>query len=322
MRRPPPMKRLSALTVITVTAALGIAAPRLNAWGNKGHDMQARAAVAHLPQDMPAFLREAEEEMAMLISEPDRWRTSEQPGLTDSTTVNHGFKWEIAPRPLPPTRHQYLAQLVEGRKGPQAGAAIRNIGTAPYGIQEWAEMLTGAFRRWREMPEKTPAEIARKRMHEHSILFMAGVLGHWVTDLSQPMHTSIHSAAWHPSAPNPHGYKSRGLHARYESTYVGHAIAPAEVVAAVTAPARVRGDWLREAETYIGANNAHVEQIYRWDQAAQFGEGNEPAAAKPFTIARLAEGATMLRDLWYTAWVRSAAPLPKFETPLPVAKAK
>ena len=65
-----------------------------------------------------------------------------------------------------------------------------------------------------------------------------------------------------------------------------------------------------------------MEQIYRWDHEAAFGEGKEPAAAKPFTIARLAEGATMLRDLWYTAWVRSAAPLPKFETALPVKKTK
>ena len=56
---------------------------------------------------------------------------------------------------------------------------------------------------------RTPAEIARKRVHEHSILFIAGVLGHWVTDLSRPMHTSIHTAAWHPSAANPQGCKAR-----------------------------------------------------------------------------------------------------------------
>ncbi len=316
------MTRTSALTVIALLATLGAGPHRLAAWGTKGHDMQARAAVAHLPADMPAFMREAAEELSFLISEPDRWRTSEQPGLTDSTTVNHGFKWEIAPRPLPATRHLFLAQLVQGKKPEEVGAAIRGIGTAPYGIQEWGEMLTGAFRRWREMPESTPAEIARKRMHERSILFMAGVMGHWVTDLSQPMHTSIHSSAWHRSAPNPNHYKSKGLHARFESAYVGRVIAPADVAAAVTAPPRVRGDWLREAEVYIAANNTHVEQIYRWDQQAAFGEGKEPAAAKPFTIARLGEGATMLRDVWYTAWVRSKAPLPLYETANPTGKMK
>jgi hypothetical protein len=39
-------------------------------------------------------------------------------------------------------------------------------------------------------------------------------------------------------------------------------------------------------------------------------------------LAAWGEGALMLRDLWYTAWVRSAAPLPKFETALPVNTTK
>jgi hypothetical protein len=310
-------RRLSAVSLIALLVVLSAGPQPLEAWGGKGHAMQARAAVAHLPADMPAFLREAGEEMAMLISEPDQWRTSEQPGLTDTTTVDHVFKWENAPRPLPPTRHEFLAQVFQGKKPEQVRGTIQGIGTGPYGIKEWSEMLTGAFRRWRAMPESTPAEIARKRMHERSILFMAGVVGHWVTDLSQPMHTSIHSSAWHPSAPNPNNYKSRGLHARFESTYVEAAIVPADVLAAVTTPPRMLGDWLREAEAYIGANNKHVEQIYRWDQQAAFGEGGEPADAKPFTIARLGEGATMLRDVWYTAWVRSKAPLPVYETAAP-----
>ena len=51
-----------------------------------------------------------------------------------------------------------------------------------------------------------------------------------------------------------------------------------------------------------------MEQIYRWDLAAPFGSGNEPQAAKPFTADRLAEGARMLRDVWYTCWVKSEAP--------------
>ena len=62
------------------------------AWGGKGHEMQARTAIRALPTEMPEFFRSAEEELAYLISEPDRWRTSEQPGLTETTGVNHTFK--------------------------------------------------------------------------------------------------------------------------------------------------------------------------------------------------------------------------------------
>jgi len=55
--------------------------------------MQARSAMAVLPSEMPAFFRDSVEEMAFLITEPDQWRTSEQPALNEATGVNHTFKW-------------------------------------------------------------------------------------------------------------------------------------------------------------------------------------------------------------------------------------
>jgi hypothetical protein len=278
--------------------------------------MQARTAMRALPPELPGFFREAEEEMAHLITEPDRWRTSEQRGLSETTGVNHTFKWELAPKPLPANRHLFLIELARSQKlDPANRDAVREFGTGPYAIQEWAEMLTGAFRRWHEMPETTPAEIARKRMHEKSILFMAGVLGHWVTDLSQPIHASIHVHGWHPSVPNPHGYTGpdNDPHPRYETQYVDRAIELSDVTALVDRKPRLVGDWLREAEKHVAATNSHVEQIYIWDKQAPWGSGREPAEAKPFTAARLADGARMLRDVWYTAWVRSGQPVPKFE---------
>ncbi|MSU48083.1 MAG: hypothetical protein EXS37_03170 [Opitutus sp.] len=300
--------------LLAAFATLAIVPAPLRAWGGKGHEIQARVAVATLPAEMPPFFRESSEELAFLITEPDRWRTSEQPALTETTGVNHTFKYELAPRPLPRNRHLYLIEMAKHAAfDPKPGAGYRDFGTSPYGIQEWTEMLTAAFRRWRAMPETTPAEIARKRMHEKSILFMAGVLGHWVTDSSQPMHASIHVHGWHPSAPNPKGYVGKDLHRRFETTYVDRAIELADVMPLVSQKPRLLGDWLREAETYLAATNSHVEQVYIWDLQAPFGEGKEPAAAKPFTAARLADGARMLRDVWHSAWVRSGTPVPKFE---------
>lgn len=311
----PHLPRLSL--IISLAAVCSALAPAsLHAWGGKGHDMQARAAMGVLPDDMPAFFRGATEEIAFLISEPDRWRTAEQPALNETTGVNHTFKWELAPKPLPANRHLFIVELVTKMKfDPSQGATVRDFGTAPYGIQEWAEMLTGAFRRWRAMKETTPQEIAIKRMHEHSILFMAGVLGHWVTDMSQPIHASIHVHGWHPSVPNPQGYTGpdNDPHGRYEGKYVDRVIAPQDVAALVDRKPRLLGDWLREAETYIAATNSHVEQVYIWDKQVLFGSGKEPAEAKPFTAARLADGARMVRDVWYTAWMRSGTPVPTFE---------
>lgn len=296
------MVRKIAITLTIL--ACGSRTP-VSAWGSKGHAMQARAALRGLPPEVPVFLREAEVEMAMLISEPDRWRTSEQPSLTETSGVNHTFKWEVAPKPLPANRHLFLIELAKkGKLDPPH--TLRDFGAAPYAIQEWAEMLTGAFRRWRAMPESTAEERSRKRMHERSILFITGVLGHWVTDTSQPMHASVHVHGWHASVPNPKGYDGTELHGRYETKYVDRAISP-DAVVDLTArkEPRLLGDWLEEAGKHIAASNSHVEQIYAWDKQAAFGSGAEPEAAVPFTAARLADGARMLRDFIYTAWVRS-----------------
>jgi hypothetical protein len=120
---------------------------------------------------------------------------------------------------------------------------------------------------------------------------------------------------WHPSIPNPNGYAGpdNDPHGRFESRYVDANIELTDVAALVDNKPRLLGDWLQEAAKHIESCNAHVEQIYRWDKQATFGEGNEPAEAKPFTAARLADGARMLRDVWYTAWMRSGTPVPMTE---------
>jgi hypothetical protein len=193
---------------------------------------------------------------------------------------------------------------------------MKRFGTSPYAIQEWGEMLTGALGRWRARPETTESERFVKRRQEESILFMAGVLAHWVMDSSQPMHCSIHILGWDPATPNPAGYTtSRDIHGRYETDYVDANISQEDIASRVTQPARKPGQkpgqpkpeqWIEAVAPYIAACNSHVEQVYRFDLAGKFGSGREPADAKPFTADRLAEGARMLRDVWYTCWLDSA----------------
>lgn len=68
---------------------------------------------------------------------------------------------------------------------------------------------------------------------------------------------------------------------------------------------RVLGDWRADAETHIRRSLRHVEEVYQLDRRGPFGSGNEVEEAKGFTVARLAEGASMLRDAWYSAWLMS-----------------
>jgi hypothetical protein len=284
-------------------------APALSGWGS-GHTIQAQAAIRGLPKDYPPFFLAALEQLKVTIGEPDRWRTKEQPSTDATTGPDHTFKWEIAPKPLPPDRYRYIIELARTGKFESPAATVRDYGTSAYAIVEWSEMLTAAFRRWRSAPDRQTPDRTAKLQLEQSILFIAGVLGHWVTDASNPMHVSIHVHGWSPLVPNPHGYKGEELHKRYESDYAGAVVQAKDVEALVTGEPRLLGDWLAETSRYIEANNRHVERIYQFDKIAPFGSGREPAEARPFTDARLADGARMLRDVWYSAWVKSGKPLP------------
>jgi hypothetical protein len=63
-----------------------------------------------------------------------------------------------------------------------------------------------------------------------------------------------------------------------------------------------------EILAYLGRSHAKVEDLYILDKREPFGETTTSIEHKRFTAERLAAGAEMLRDLWWTAWVTSAVP--------------
>jgi hypothetical protein len=52
-----------------------------------------------------------------------------------------------------------------------------------------------------------------------------------------------------------------------------------------------------------------VEEVYQLEKEGGFVGAGSPAS-RDFTAARLAAGASMLRDMILTAWVESAKPVP------------
>ena len=61
---------------------------------------------------------------------------------------------------------------------------------------------------------------------------------------------------------------------------------------------------------YLKHSNRLVEQVYILEKAGGFTAKGSPAAFA-FTTERLAAGSQMLLNLWYTAWLESAAPTPE-----------
>ena len=53
----------------------------------------------------------------------------------------------------------------------------------------------------------------------------------------------------------------------------------------------------------------YVEKVYQLEKAGGFVGAGTPES-REFTAERLAAGASMLRDMIYTAWLESAKPVP------------
>ncbi len=238
-------------------------------WGTKGHIMQGRVAARALPGDMPLFFRAATERLAYLIPEPDRWRGEARGGLkgarielTNATAANHNVRLEvIGETPFPQTRYQFVALALERGWIRRDDANLHQVGAVFYAMVEELQRLTVQFRLWREAQEAPTLDPAALQQIQENAIFSAGVLGHWITDASQPLHTTVHSDDWDPRYPNPKNYQSKQIHGRFETVYVDQKLTEADIAGRLS-PLRLLDDWRSEAEAHIRRAFSHFEAVY------------------------------------------------------------
>jgi hypothetical protein len=193
---------------------------------------------------------------------------------------------------------------------------MHKVGMVFYAIVEELQRLTVQFRLWRDAQEAPVLDPAAMQQIQENAIFSAGVLGHWITDAAQPLHTTVHSDDWDSRYPNPKKYITQAIHGRFESQYVDRAITEQDIQQRMT-PLRALGAWRTEADQHIRRSFGHFEEVYQLDQRGSFGSGKEPEEAHGFTASRLAEGASMLRDAWASAWEASWKEL--LDTPVRIA---
>jgi S1/P1 Nuclease len=281
-------------------------------WGNEGHRMINKLAAQSLPVDMPAFIHSqaAIDEIEYLGPEPDRWRSPLEPELNAAQAPDHYIDLELADviQPLPRRRYEFIAAAyAAGLTHPAQARDLQpeHIGFQPYITNEVWERLKAAMREYRDLSAKhedtKPVEAA--------ILFYAGWLGHYVGDGSQPLHTTVNYNGW-VGKQNPNGYTTdHKIHWQFEGAYVAANIRESDVkplVAAVHPVADEFSDYL----AYLRHSSTLVERVYQLEKAHGFEAAGTPEA-KQFTAERLAAGASMLRDLIYSAWIESAKPVPE-----------
>src|SRR5215471_18480771 len=307
------MRWLNRLCALALILQLCLTPETANAWGNEGHVLINRTAALAIPATMPLFMRRAVTRIAYLGPEPDRWRSRTEFELKQAQEPDHFLNYERLKDfgEMPRGRYDFYKRAYEryfaALKAATTDAEKKEaeemkpdaIGLQPYITIEIYGRLKAAFREYRKLKlagqPTQPAEAAA--------VFYAGWLGHYVADASQPLHCTIYYDGW--SGPNPNGYTTtRGIHAQFESTFIARNLAKLQVRNLLRAPVKLEHPF-QDYMQYIRDSNALVPRVYELEKAGGFKDEGTPEGLE-FARARLAAGAQMLLNLWYTAWLESA----------------
>ena len=320
--------------VLGIIGASGALVFNAAAWDYDGHRAVNELALAVLPTNFPAFVLvpEARERIAFLAGEADRWRN-----VTDVKT-GHGLElghvngpdhyldmedlklYGLTPATLPPLRYDFVADIVKARAAhPENFPAIDSAknsdhtrelsGFLPWAIAENYQKLQSGFSVLAALEKfgGTPAEIANAKQ---DIVYVMGVMGHFVGDASQPLHTSMYHHGW-TTNDNPNHYTtSFGIHGWIDGGFFSKTggvdvkklspkIHPAGKLPAADEPDGV----FRTAVNFIVAQNQLVEPLYQLDRDGKLSnKENRGAEGRAFLEGQLVKSGQMLGDIWFTAW--------------------
>jgi len=322
------MKRLSA-SAFALLAFLQLGATLALAWDYEGHRVVNQLALASLPTNFPAFVREpaAAERIAFLAGEMDRWRNTPDLPLKHYSFPDHYMDLEelaiygLKPEMLPVFRYDFVAQLALYRQAhpdkfpePEAGANQDHsrglVGFLPWAVAESVGKLKSNFSYLKAFEEAgTPEEIANAQAN---IIYVMGVMGHLIGDSAQPLHTTIHHHGW--VGDNPHHFTtSRGFHSWIDGGFfnkTGGANLPAlkdklrtaHTVTIDGRPAKPE-ETFQVAMNFVIEQNKQVEPLYQLEQDGKLsGEGEKGLEGKAFLEDQLLKAGQLLGDLWYSAW--------------------
>jgi hypothetical protein len=295
------MKQRLRRCLLTLAAFMLVFNPSALGWGDHGHTISGRAAAMKLPSGMPKFFRKSVDQLSYLNPEPDRWRDRAEsniyPAMNAAFAPDHYVDLEFVPAGGldAPDRYAFISELVK------AGRKPNEAGFLPYHALELFQRLRAEFRLWRAEKDSK-----RRGWIEERIINDAGLLGHYVADGANPHHTTMHHNGW--VGENPKGYTTeRDFHGRFENEYVRTHIQLSDLLPLVGDDARVLDNPREAIIAHLRDSHAKVEELYELEKREKFGAATAGAEHKKFAAARLAAGARMLRDLWWTAWVTSAA---------------
>ena len=283
-----------------------------SAWGAKGHRIIGVLAARNFPKEIPSFLRtpQAIARLGELAREPDRSRGSGNPhdqdrdpahfvDVADDGTVLGGPLLSQ----LPANREDYDSALRA------QGSDQYKAGWLSYSIADGWQQLVKDFALWRadvagEKFARNPVDrrwfAFDRSLRELITLRDLGEWSHFAGDGSQPLHATVHFNGW-GKYPNPQGFtEATNFHARFETDFIDANISDGDVRALLAPPSQCHCGIQQHTADYLTRTQTYMVQTYRLDQDHAF--DNATPEAKEFTAARLAEGASMLKDMVVDAW--------------------
>lgn len=301
------------------------------AWDYDGHRLVNQIALGSLPTNFPAFVSapEAQERIAFLGGEPDRWRNSPDLPLRHASSPDHFIDLEdlapleLDPEKLPHFRYELMARIAITRdKHPERFPAIdpakdadktrAQAGYLPWTIAENYARLKSAFSYLKAFEEGgTPDEIANARQN---VVYYMGVMGHFIGDAAQPLHTTKHYNGW--IGDNPKGFTTTNrFHSWIDGGYlkkvgigfkdVRERIRPAAQLPKGDSPAQ-RADVFPDAMRFIREQFELVEPLYQLEKDGKLtGEGERGIEGKEFLAKQILKAGQMLGDLWLTAYLEA-----------------
>jgi hypothetical protein len=321
-------------TFFVLAAALGACILPASAWDYEGHHVVNELALASLPTNFPAFARTpaTRVRVAYLAGEADRWRneTSSKNGtgltLGHASGPDHYLDMEdlklygLTPETLPPLRYDFVADIVKAREAhPEKFPAIdpardsdhtRELsGFLPWAITENYQKLQSGFSTLAAL-EKFGGTADEIKNAKEDIVYVMGVMGHYVGDASQPLHTTMYHHGW-TTNDNPNHYTtSFGFHAWIDGGFfhktgginersLVRKIHPAEPVAAASDPNGI----FKTSVNFVAQANQLVEPLYKLDKEHKLSDqGDAGAEGRAFLEGQLVKSGQLLGDLWLTAW--------------------
>ena len=317
------MKTIHSVAHVVASLAffLHFVAPVARAWDYEGHRLINHLALDTLPANFPAFVKTpvARERIGFLGGEADRWRNTTDLSFKHCNGPDHYFDLDLLEAhkldaaQLPIFRYDFAAQLLNARAALAASLppidALKDsdktkalIGFLPWTIVEYQAKLKSAFSYLKEYETAgTTDEIANAR---ENIIYIMGVMGHFLGDATQPLHNTKHHHGW--VGPNPKGYSTNySIHSWIDGGYVNQfGVDPAKLRAKLRPAASFGGsNVFAGVMTFLNEQFKQVEPLYELEKAGKLSGRRELSQeGHDFITGQLRAGAQTLGDLWLTAW--------------------